>query len=37
VGGRAEPSSVDAALRIAGIDDDERAICSVLTAQILGH
>src|SRR5262249_13641711 len=36
VGGRAGRPDVDAALRLEGIDDDERAICSVLVAQVLG-
>jgi tagatose-6-phosphate ketose/aldose isomerase len=37
VGGRARPPDVDAALALGdGISDDERAICSVLVAQVLG-
>lgn len=36
VGGRALPPDVDAALPLSGVPDDERAIASVLTAQVLG-
>ncbi len=36
VGGRARPPEVDAALPSSGLPDDEQAIVSVLTAQILG-
>lgn len=36
VGGRAQRPDLDAVLSLDGIPDVERAICSVLTAQILG-
>jgi tagatose-6-phosphate ketose/aldose isomerase len=36
VGEAAGAPKVDASLRMEGIDDDMRAICAVLTGQILG-